>query len=231
MANNISIFLTINEWCAQLPDMVWMTLCLFGSGWAIFALTSPSIVLAPRLFVALVIGAPISGLLSRVLKMTLEAPRPPAVLPPESFHLIGNALKTASMPSGHTLTAFMVATTIYLSIDKPYRWRFSWLFFIAAAAGVARIAVGVHWFEDILAGAILGMLAGFIGVVITHKLPAKVFQPTSLLLRSLSLLCAATAYMLLTQSMDFDGNRPTQFGLAIIAIASFISFWFRSIMK
>lgn len=161
----------------------------------------------------------------------IDAPRPAAVLEPGTFHLIGKALKTSSMPSGHTLTAFMVATTIFLSITPSRRQYFWWLFLFAIATGLARIAVGAHWVEDTLLGAALGVLAGFIGVMLTQKLPNRIFEKHSTWLRVLSLLLLVAIYPLLTQSMDFDASRPTQIALAIIAIASFAKFWIQSVRK
>jgi undecaprenyl-diphosphatase len=59
----------------------------------------------------------------------------------------------ASMPSGHASLAFGIAAGIAWSYPKT-----SIVFFIAAlAVGVGRVAAGVHWPGDILAGAVAGI--------------------------------------------------------------------------
>ncbi len=63
-----------------------------------------------------------------------------------------------SFPSGHALFFFSAATAIYC-YDKKMG-----VFFFAAAATIslARIFVGVHWPSDILAGALLGIVTGWL---------------------------------------------------------------------
>ncbi|MFA6279046.1 MAG: phosphatase PAP2 family protein [Candidatus Paceibacterota bacterium] len=63
-----------------------------------------------------------------------------------------------SFPSGHTIFFFALATVLYC-FNKKIGW---WAFGAAALIGVARIYVGVHWPSDIIIGAILGILTGWI---------------------------------------------------------------------
>lgn len=64
----------------------------------------------------------------------------------------------ASFPSGHATFYFALATIVYF-----YNKKVGILFFIAGLLIViARVFVGVHWPSDILAGAILGILMGYI---------------------------------------------------------------------
>ncbi|MCZ8515074.1 undecaprenyl-diphosphatase [Paenibacillus filicis] len=61
----------------------------------------------------------------------------------------------ASFPSDHALGAFVIATAIYL-----YRKRDGGVWFILAAMiGISRIWTGVHYPLDVIAGALLGMIA------------------------------------------------------------------------
>lgn len=63
-----------------------------------------------------------------------------------------------SFPSGHALFFFAAATAVYC------RNRLLGMIFFAAATliSLARIFVGVHWPSDILAGALLGILTGWL---------------------------------------------------------------------
>lgn len=63
-----------------------------------------------------------------------------------------------SFPSGHALFFFAAATAIYC-----YDKKLGVIFFAAAALiSLARIFVGVHWPSDILAGALLGIITGWL---------------------------------------------------------------------
>jgi undecaprenyl-diphosphatase len=73
-----------------------------------------------------------------------------------------------SFPSGHALFFFSAATAIYC-YDKKLGLAF---FAAAAIVGVARIFVGVHWPSDILAGAVLGTITGWL----TYKILKFVFS-------------------------------------------------------
>jgi undecaprenyl-diphosphatase len=70
-----------------------------------------------------------------------------------------------SFPSGHALIFFAIAFTAYLH-DK--KWG---LFFLVSAIlmGIARVAVGVHYPSDIVAGAIIGILSATATVYISKK--------------------------------------------------------------
>ena len=57
-----------------------------------------------------------------------------------------------SLPSGHTAAAFVMATSICIIYPQWLYFAYSW----ALAIGLSRIALGVHYPLDILAGAALG---------------------------------------------------------------------------
>lgn len=61
----------------------------------------------------------------------------------------------SSFPSGHTSSAFAVATSISMCYPKWYVIAPCYLW--AGAVGVSRIVLGVHYPSDVLAGAVVGM--------------------------------------------------------------------------
>lgn len=75
-------------------------------------------------------------------------------------------LTSPSMPSGHATVFFALATLVYF-VNRKYFW---WFLVGAIFIGFGRIAVGVHWPSDILAGAFLGVLA----VILSHKILPKI---------------------------------------------------------
>jgi hypothetical protein len=83
------LFIYLNHSAAALPPPLWAGLSLLGNGWGLLALTSPLLVLAPRLMWAWLFAAPFAALLSRGIKVWLDSPRPAAVLSRDRFDLMG----------------------------------------------------------------------------------------------------------------------------------------------
>jgi len=73
-----------------------------------------------------------------------------------------------AFPSGHTCVAFMSATffTTTFSLDYPdSRWKWPLIagsYTIASCIGALRIISGMHFFTDVLAGAAIGSLYGWL---------------------------------------------------------------------
>jgi undecaprenyl-diphosphatase len=68
-----------------------------------------------------------------------------------------------SFPSGHAARAFLIAT---LATGLVPAWLAVVLWVWAPLVSVARVAMGVHYLSDIVAGAALGILCGLIGIAI-----------------------------------------------------------------
>jgi len=222
------LFRRINASTQALPELFWVSFNLLGNGWAIFALACPLLLLAPRLLTAALCAGAIAGVISRVLKHTLEMPRPPSILDPASFFILGKPLASLSMPSGHTLTAFAILTAFYFALEAHKRGAYRWLFVVATLAGVARIAVGAHWPADVCAGAAIGLFSGVAGVRLTQSIPTRALQPKSWLMRIISATGLVGVYILLTTTIDFPQSRPVQFVAAGIALISISWFTWRS---
>ncbi|BCD67628.1 phosphatase PAP2 family protein [Nitratiruptor sp. YY09-18] len=99
----------------------------------------------------------ISGIITDIIKIIIGRPRPKLYLAhnlttPEFFKFKASFW---SMPSGHTTTAFAVATAFALLFPK-YRYFF---FFMAFLVGLSRIALDKHYLSDVIVGAIIGVLS------------------------------------------------------------------------
>jgi undecaprenyl-diphosphatase len=89
------------------------------------------------------------------LKRSIGRKRPCAIephcwarlLPPDQF----------SFPSGHTITAFAVAS----SLGSFYPEMLPGLLFCAASIAASRILLGMHYLSDVLAGAAVGTALGW----------------------------------------------------------------------
>jgi membrane-associated phospholipid phosphatase len=172
----IALFTAINLQARALPDWFWSMLTLFGDTAVLLVGLSPLLLWRRQALVAAIAAIPAGGLMSVTAKRLADAPRPAAVLDMAQFHLIGPTLNLHSFPSGHTITAFAAASAVLAVIlpgKKPIRMALlaAAIIGLAAAVGLSRIAVGAHWPNDVLAGALFGWLAGLSGAWLTRRFP------------------------------------------------------------
>ena len=103
------------------------------------------------------ISSTLSVLLFLCLKRLAGRPRPcqiephcwATLLPPDQF----------SFPSGHTMTAFAVAIPLALF----YPALTAGLLFCAFSVAISRILLGMHFLSDVIAGASIGAVIGYLG--------------------------------------------------------------------
>ena len=213
-----SSFLFINRLTQLLPDTLWAWLTFLGNGWGIFAITFPLLLLAPRLLTAGIFSGAIAAITSSVLKALFDLPRPASVLGDGVFYRLGEALLYKSFPSGHTITAFAVASTLYFSTDKKKRAPLLLLFLIASLVGLSRSAVGAHWLTDVLGGAGVGIWCGMLGTLLANQFPENELGPKKIWAHIIALGGVVAIYAHLTQTMDLALNLPLQYlSIAIVA--------------
>lgn len=100
----------------------------------------------------------LAGVAGQVVKRSLGRPRPRLFdqLGVYDFQWLEMSHKMHSFPSGHTLTTFaIVAVVAHLYPKLKYV-----MLVFAAFVGLSRVAVGMHWFADVVAGAFLGYILG-----------------------------------------------------------------------
>ena len=77
-----------------------------------------------------------------------------------------------SFPSGHTTTAFMLATFLYLVLPK--KMKIHWLLMgLAFLVGFSRVYLMQHFLMDVWAGALLGVLSSLVSYVLVLKFFSK----------------------------------------------------------
>ncbi len=186
-------FHTLNHAASYLPDALWASITRFGDERLLLAL---SLLLArrrPEIFWALMLAALFGTLYSRGLKPWVDALRPPALLTADSFHLIGPGHRSHSFPSGHTLSAFVfVGVLLIFFRDSGVR---AALFGAAVLVGISRVAVGVHWPQDAIAGAAGGLLSAWLGTQLAMRWPAGLRADVHALLLVLPLLAALNLFV------------------------------------
>ncbi len=81
------------------------------------------------------------------------------------INLLLGKVNESSFPSGHAVFFFAIAAVVYF-----YNKKAGLIFFLAAfLISLARVFVGVHWPSDILAGAVVGMISGWLVMKIAKK--------------------------------------------------------------
>ena len=131
-----------------------------------------------RFGTAMLLGVTIGAIITNLcLKVFIARPRPYAdqsSLFYQLWLLVGQNLESdKSFPSGHTTAAFACMTPV-LIMGKP-KYKILALCF-ALLMGIARIYLVVHFPSDVLAGMIVGIVAGCLAVVIASKLPRSWYQ-------------------------------------------------------
>lgn len=106
-----------------------------------------------------------TGIFAQIIKPLVESPRPQVYFSPAWFPFfirdvihIGNN----SFPSGHTTTAFAIATVLTLYTSN--KWYHFSLLLLAVLAGYSRIYLSQHFLADVVAGSFIGVVGGILCV-------------------------------------------------------------------
>ena len=110
----------------------------------------------------------VSGVLSVGLKYAVNRERPFNTYP---FITEVVPADTPSFPSGHTTHAFALATSVSLAYERWYIVVPSYLW--AGTVGYTRMALGVHYPSDVLAGALIGSGSAYLCHKINQKITEK----------------------------------------------------------
>lgn len=95
-----------------------------------------------------------------LVRKFINAPRPYELYP---FYEAPPKKKSGqSFPSRHVFSAFIIAT-LAVSVSIPLA---AALFAIGTALAIARVLLGMHFIRDTLAGALIGIISGILGIII-----------------------------------------------------------------
>jgi len=211
---NVTVFYRINL-TSQWLGMMWANLTILGDGLIIAVLLLPFLRKRPDLLWAMLWTAIVFNIVLHSMKSGFNFPRPPQVLPTDTFYIIGPEYHFKSFPSGHTSAAFAYAGVVAFGIKRRVI-RFL-LFALALLVGFSRIGVGVHWPTDVCAGLIVGWAGAWLGWWISKKISIGtgfVFQII------IGILLIVSAFVLL---VDYDTHYPQAEGLRyVIGIATLV---------
>ena len=121
----------------------------------------------------------IAGATGWIIKHTTQRARPSQqeVLDPRVWEGPFGGHGYNAFPSGHTICAFALATTLGgIYNDKP--WLGAGMYALAGLTAYSRAVSGKHWPSDILAGAVLGYGIGRAVLLFNHSKQAKCIEPS-----------------------------------------------------
>jgi undecaprenyl-diphosphatase len=110
-----------------------------------------------RAAVAAVLGAGLALAVGKVISELVDRARP-FVADPHGVHLFSGHAADPGFPSDHATAAFAIAVAILL---RKRNWGYVALV-AAAVLSVGRVALGVHYPSDVLAGAAVGSAAALV---------------------------------------------------------------------
>jgi membrane-associated phospholipid phosphatase len=158
-ASKAGSFLYLNTFHNQQLDLFFVSYTNFGDG--LFSIGLVIILLFMRRFNfawQMLAAYLISGLAAQLLKHLVSSPRPREFFQAKDhIHIIDGitGFGNSSFPSGHTASAFALATILALfSVNK----KLSCIYLIAAIlVAYSRIYLSQHFLNDVLAGAVIGV--------------------------------------------------------------------------
>ncbi len=223
---NQSLFLTLNTFLSQLPDIFWVNMTNLGSTLAGAALLCLLLPKRPQLALHLLISGVLCTLVIYGLKHALDVVRPHLILDRSLFHFIETSITSPARPSGHTATGFFIAGTVWYLLQSRALRLGSLL--LAILIGLSRIAIGVHWPLDLIWGALIGLGMGHFGAFLITRLTSRrnrheaETQGAGYWILSLGLICFISAYFIVKPLPYAGENFPSLTFIYLILTMSFL---------
>ncbi|MDW8294640.1 MAG: phosphatase PAP2 family protein [Aquificaceae bacterium] len=149
---NYQMFYLINHRRHPLLDLFYKYFHLLGKGWFGFLVGFVLLITAYKVFLKYVLAMVLQVLVVKLLKYTVRAKRPSAVL--DGVYVL-EKLRLKSFPSGDTA----MATTIALCLLHVFPLWFKVLLpLYPLLIGYGRVYMGVHFPLDVVAGWTIGVL-------------------------------------------------------------------------
>jgi len=155
-----TIYFEVNSRYSNWADEIFPYITDLGNGWTIIIISSILVLFNYRVALLLATTYAVTSVFAQIIKHIVKAPRPKLFFNGSLSHI--HFVKGLyidmfdSFPSGHTVTAFSTALLItYLVKNKI--WGIFFLI-IAIMVGFSRMYLSEHFFEDVTAGSLIGII-------------------------------------------------------------------------
>jgi len=146
-----------------LDIIMWVITQIGSVGFIVVLVVAAYVLGRPRFAIDLTLGTLTLHFVVTLMKAIADRARPFNLL--LETKVIGWKAAGLSFPSGHTTQSFFIATVTINYFRLPLETAIV-LYSIALLVGVTRVYLGAHYPRDVMAGAILGLIWGAMGVII-----------------------------------------------------------------
>jgi membrane-associated phospholipid phosphatase len=161
-----TIYFTVNGIYSPLADFLAPIATDLGNGWTAIAIAVVLLLFSYRKAFIAATAFAVTAITAQILKYFFDAPRPMLYFKDQlsSIHFVKGVemLRVHSFPSGHTVSAFTVAV-IFAYWSKNKAWGPVFLL-LAIIIGYSRMYLSQHFFEDVVAGSVIGVIVTVIWV-------------------------------------------------------------------
>ncbi len=172
VAGKTATFLSLNTYHSFWLNVFFINYTFIGDG--IFALCLIAVLFfyfkKKNFSLSLLYAFLLSGLVVQLIKNLVHSPRPKLFFEAGQYlFFVDDVTRTgnASFPSGHTATAFAIATVVILLI-KNKKWQLP-ILLAAILVGYSRIYLAQHFLIDVIIGACIGCLSGIVAVYLVQN--------------------------------------------------------------
>ena len=167
------IYFTVNRLYYSAGDLLAPYITAIGDGITIVILSALLLLYNCRAAFLLISSYAVSSIIAQVLKYSFDMPRPHIYFENQlsRIHYVKGIyiLSVHSFPSGHTVTAFSAGVVIaYLVKNKS--WAIAALL-VAVLVGYSRMYLSQHFFEDVMAGSVIGVFVTVLWLVFIDRQP------------------------------------------------------------
>jgi len=154
------IYFAVNSLYSPLADRLAPYVTDIGNGWTAVAIAVILTLFNYRRALIVASSYAVTSLSAQILKYIFDAPRPKLYFKDQisKIHFVKavEILSLHSFPSGHTVSAFTLAV-IFTYWSKNKAWGPVFLL-IAVMVGYSRMYLSEHFFEDVTAGSVIGVV-------------------------------------------------------------------------
>ena len=155
-----TIYFTVNAINNPVADFLAPFVTDLGNGWFAVIIAAILALFSYRKALLVITSWGITAIVAQILKFIFDAPRPKLYFKEQlkRIHFVKavDILSYHSFPSGHTVTAFSLAVLFtYWSRNRAWGPLF---LLIAVMVGYSRMYLSEHFFEDVTAGSVIGVI-------------------------------------------------------------------------
>jgi membrane-associated phospholipid phosphatase len=154
------IYFAVNRLYNPAADFLAPFVTDLGNGWFAIILAAIFTLFSYRKALLIAVSYAVTSLIAQVIKYSFDLPRPKLYFGDQikDAHFVKGVyiLSFDSFPSGHTITAFSLAVLFtYWCRNRAFGILF---LFIAVCVGYSRMYLSEHFFEDVVAGSVIGLI-------------------------------------------------------------------------